>query len=350
MNQAHQNFFGGNNQTFGSMAAKLLACGFDMNQLRPYIGDDGKSYTTKMVGGKAVAIPFGGYATLRKDEWKELDRQLLEVTHDRLVGVQDLIDRGLTTRLTNGMGTTVFQYEDVSDIEGAERNMGGVKRGQFDTPEFDLVSLPMYITHKDFQYTARQIAASRQLTGGLDATMNRKSAGKVSEALEDALFSNITFTYGGGTVYSYVNHPSRNTVTLSENWDDSATTGGDILDDVLAMKLAKESAGYRGRFGIYTPTNYSVALDADFKAATDGTIRQRIMEVEGLEFVKTADRLADDNVVMVELDPDVVRMVIGMDMQNIQWESQGGMVLDYKVMTIMVPQIRATQEGSSGIV
>jgi hypothetical protein len=43
-------------------------------------------------------------------------------------------------------------------------------------------------------------------------------------------------------------------------------------------------------------------------------------------------------------------MVIGMDVTTVQWETHGGMRLNFKVMAIMVPQLRSDFNGNAGIV
>ena len=64
--------------------------------------------------------------TLRKDEWLEIDRAVIEIARDRLTGVADLVSAGLTINLVNGLGTTVFQWEDMSDMTAADINMEGI--------------------------------------------------------------------------------------------------------------------------------------------------------------------------------------------------------------------------------
>ena len=54
--------------------------------------------------------------------------------------------------------------------------------------------------------------------------------------------------------------------------------------------------------------------------------------------------------VMVQMTTDVVREVVGMDITTVQWETKGGMQLNFKVMAILVPQLRADQNGNTGIV
>jgi len=52
----------------------------------------------------------------------------------------------------------------------------------------------------------------------------------------------------------------------------------------------------------------------------------------------------------VQMTTDVVRLVRGMGIQNIEWQTEGKMITKYKVMTIQVPQVRSDQDGNSGIV
>ncbi len=46
--------------------------------------------------------------------------------------------------------------------------------------------------------------------------------------------------------------------------------------------------------------------------------------------------------IMVQMTSDVVRMVIGLDITTLQWETLGGLKVNFKVMAILVPQLRST--------
>jgi len=52
----------------------------------------------------------------------------------------------------------------------------------------------------------------------------------------------------------------------------------------------------------------------------------------------------------VQMTSDVVRLVRGMGITNVQWQAEGNMVTRYKVMTIAVPQIRADQNDNCGVI
>lgn len=313
-------------RAYGSVAQRLLACGMNVNALR--VND-----------------------TLRKDEWRVYDTAVIKAAQERLIGVADLMGRGLVFRVANGLGKTVIQYEDVSDTEAAQISMAGVTKGLNDRVEYDINSMPLPITHKDFHINVRVLNASRTTGESLDTTMAELSARKVAERIEEVLFTgSSTFTYGGGTIYGYMDAPQRNTVSLTENWDDSAASGNDVLDDVIAMKQASIDDRHYGPWMLYLPTNFETALDDDFKANSDKTIRQRIREVDGIIDVKVADKLTDDNVIMVQMTSDVVRMVEGLPITTVEWQTEGNMVFHFKVMTINVPQVRNDQDSRSGIV
>ena len=135
---------------------------------------------------------------------------------------------------------------------------------------------------------------------------------------------------------------------MTVDW--ATATGAQILADVLAMKQAAIDAKYFGPYVIYIPTNFETPIDNDFKAASDKTIRQRILEVASIADVRVADKLTDSNIIMVQMTSDVVRMVQGMGITPVEWTTEGGMVFQYKIMTIQVPQLRADQDDNCGIV
>jgi len=289
-------------------------------------------------------------AVLRKDEWKQYDTAVIKAAQVRLIGVADLMSRGLVYRISNGLGTTVLEYEDQSDVEAASVNMSGVTKGNNDTVEWDINYMPLPIIHKDYQINIRKLNASRTTGQSLDTTMAELASRKVAEKMEEALFVGLsTYTYGGGSIYGLTDQPRRNIGSLTANWDDSAATGPVVIADVLAMKQASIDDRHYGPWGIYIPTNFETAMDDDYVSGYPKTIRSRINEIEGIEFLKVADKLTADNVVMVQMTSDVVRMVEGLPLTTVEWTTEGGMIFKFKVMTINIPQVRADQDDRSGV-
>lgn len=351
-----------NGQAQGAMADKLVNGGLNINRMKPFIAEDGNAYVTVFKGGdpkkpENYSVAPVNNATLRRDEWKTLDDAVMGVARYRLGGVQDLIDKGLTYNLGNPFGTTVLEWHDVSDSMEAALTMDGITRSSGDRPNFKHNYLPIPIIHVDYEINARVLAASRSMGNPLDTTSAESAARRVIEKLENMLFTDTTYSFGTkderlrNTIYSYVNFPDRNLVNLSIDWDGSGITGALILQDVLEMKQASINAYHYGPWMLYIPTGYETVLDGDYDSTTPGTtIRERILKIAGIQGIKVVDTLAANNVLLVQMTPNVVRLVRGTGLQNIQWGEEGNMVTKYKVMTIQVPQIRSDQNGHTGIV
>lgn len=353
----------GKNGGQGALANHIQGGRLDSGQMRPYIYTDPETGNTGMFmsiyKGQGDPNDINSYhmqpvnnATLRRDEWKTLDDAVLKIAESRLSGIQDLINAGLTFQLGNAMGTTVLEWHDVSDAMEANLSMDGLKRGANDRPSYSTNYLPIPIIHSDYEINSRVLEASRSLGNPLDTTSAERAARKVNEKLESMLFTDTDYTFGGGTIYSYLNFPHRNSQTLSVNWDASAKTGEQIVNEVIAMKQKAIAKYFRGPYVLYIPQNYETIMDQDYAVGTNVnyTLRQRLEAIEGISSVRLVDTLPDDNVLLVQMTPDVVRLVQGMGIQNVEWSSEGGMVTNYKVMTIQVPQLRADQDGKTGIV
>lgn len=355
----------GQNGGAGEVAEHLTANGqLNAGAMRPFIDvKSGKSYITVFTGGeKTNPANYQTHlttnaATLRRDEWKTLDDAILAVSEYRLNGIADLIANGLTYQLGNAMGTTVLEWHDVSNALSAELTMDGVTRGQNDRPVFQHNYLPIPIIHADYEINARVLAASRSMGNPLDTTMAERAARKVNEKLENMLFTNTQYAFGEldnrsrNSIYSYLNHPDRNQVTMTLAWDDASKTGANIVTEVLSLKQASIDAKHYGPWMIYIPTAYDTKLDEDYSTSKgDETIRERVLKIAGIKGIKVVDTLPANTVLMVQMTSDVVRLIQGMPIQNVQWQQEGNFINKYKVMTIQVPQIRSDQEGNSGIV
>jgi hypothetical protein len=347
--------FIGKDGTQGQVASVFAGSGLNVNQMRPYLGKDGRAYITVYKGGDAkdptnyASVPIQTNATLRRDEWVRLDEAVLRIAESRLGGVQDLVTRGLVYDIGDGMGSTVLEYHDVSDALEADLTMDGVSRARGDRPNYSANYLPLPIIHADYELNARVLAASRNLGQPLDTTLAERASRKVSEKLENLLFTDTTYAFGGGTIYSLMNHPNRNKKNLTKAWSTPAT-GSEIITDVLAMKQEAIAAHHYGPWVLYIPTAYETIIDRDYDSTRGNTIRERILAISGIEDVKVIDTLPANTVLLVQMTSDVVRLVRGMGIQNVEWQTEGGLITKYKVMTIQVPQVRADQDGNSGIV
>lgn len=289
---------------------------------------------------------------LRKDEWIHFDEAAVEEGVIRLRGVADLMAAGLTRRIANGLGKTVFQYEKVTDMQPANVSLDGMAKAPADRQEFDLHGLPLPIIHKDFFLNLRTLTASRSRGEGLDTMQARTSGRLVSERVEHMLFNGYGSNFGGLPIYGYTTHPQRNVVGFGSNgnWSQAAKTGENMLDDVLSMMALAEADHYYGPYVLYIPTGYALQIAQDFKTNSDKSIRNRLLEIDRLTNIVTADQMPADTLVLVQLTPDVVMMIEGEPLQTVQWDIEGGFQINFKVFTIMIPLIRSDAQGRSGVV
>jgi uncharacterized linocin/CFP29 family protein len=288
--------------------------------------------------------------TLLHEEWLTIDQAVIKAAQLRQVGIADLRSRGLVHTVPNGLAKTVLGYQDMSDIDPASISMDGLTRGERDRPEYDLAYLPLPIIHKDFSFSAREVAEARAGGQPLDTTMASMAAMKVTELVEQYYFQgSSTFTYGGGTIYGLEDAPQRTTRSLGTDW--ASDTAANILTDVRNMKQDLINDRHYGPYILYVPTAYEVVLDKDYDVSGSSllTIRERILRLSGIQDVKVSDQLTAANVVLVQQTPDVVRLVEGLPITTVQWETEGGMKLNFKVMTIQVPQVRNDQQNRSGV-
>lgn len=358
MNEVNMDFMGGG-KSQGEIANLLQANGsLEPARMRPYVAANGKAYISVFKGGnakdpknyKAIQVNEG---TLRPDEWKQLDTALIEVARERLTGFDYLVSKGLTKTLGNAMGTTVLEWHTMSDSQEAIMTMDAVSRGQGDRVQYKQEFLPIPIISVDYEINNRVLSVSRNMGNGLDVEEAKHAARRIREKKEDLLFGNPTtpYQFGGGTMYTFLNFPHRNPVSLSKAWTDGTKTGAEIIADVVAMKNKSIANLHYGPWTLFIPTLYDAILDEDYDVAgaSHMTIRERIMKISGITDIVTIDRLGADNVLLVEISSATVQIVNGLPLQNIQWKTEGGMVHKFKVMEIAVPRFLADYNGKSGV-
>lgn len=322
LNDSIQNIGRAGSGLNGSVAAKLLASGFNANALRTN-------------------------GTLQKDEWIAFDNTVIDIARKRLVITQDLMSRGLTYSLPNALGHTRLEWETISDMDPAIITMSGLSESQNDRQIYDLSGMPIPIIHKDFNINIRTLAASRNKGLPLDTTQAAVASRKVSETIETMIFNGATVLGANNPIYGLRTAPFRNTGALAESW--LTASGEDIVADVLAMMTALDDDNMFGPYALYIGTGVGIRLGEDYKAESDKSIVKRLLEIEGLQSIKTTKDLPAGEVIMVQLTSDVIDLIDGMQPTTLEWDSHGGMITNFKVMAIIVPRLRNDQLGQSGI-
>jgi uncharacterized linocin/CFP29 family protein len=346
--------FGGGQGLDGPSWMKLINNNGDARSLRPFRSDnrqDPRSYEVDNRTGKPQLVVTNANATLLRLEWTLLDEVVVRAALPRLRAVADVRGRGLQMTIPNGMAKTILDTQAQSDISPASISMDGLADSVGDRPIYNLNHLPLPIIHKDFGYPARQIAVSRNGNMPLDLSTAELAARRVAEGAEQLMLGVVNpYSFEGGVIWGLTNFPSRITKTLNSPLL-SAWTARTTLLDVLSMRLLSQQHLHYGPYVLYVSLSWDAYLDDDLSIYKgDLTLRDRLRRIEGIEDVVTVDYLNGYDMVLVQMSTDVVREVVGMDITTVQWETHGGMALNFKVMCILIPQLRADFNGNTGIV
>jgi uncharacterized linocin/CFP29 family protein len=288
--------------------------------------------------------------TLPRDSWKAFDETAVREGMIRAPIVADLIEAKLTTPIANAMGKTMFEYDKVTDMEAAVVSLDGLARSDNDRVTFEPGNVPLPITHKDFNIGLRTLAASRESGEPLDTLQAAVSGGKVGEQIANMVINGGP-TFGAATIYGLRTAPARNTggFGTNGNWVQAAKTGENIYTDVSTMAAALRADRFYGPYWLRLPSAYAEVIGNDYKANSDRTIRERLLQIEGVEKISTDDQMPANNVVLFQATRDVVALANGEGVQTIQWDIYGGMAVAFKVFAIQVPIVRSTEAGRSGI-
>lgn len=276
-----------------------------------------------------------------------IDQTVVRVGLNRLVIAADLLRLGLTYPLANPMGVMELQWEQISKTGGAQRTMSPSARGEYQLPNRRPKRIPIYLTTDDFSIGIRSFQMSQRIGAAIDTTLVEEATRRVNEAIEDATIN------GAGQVDGYatpgiLNAPNANVVQLTASWQ--TATGDQVFADVQAMINRLQADFKFGPYGLYTGTNVGNALDKDFKALGTMTVRQRLMQIDNLVSIKTADQMPANTVVLLQLTSEVIDMITGLSPTVVPWTSIDGFTLYWMVMAIMIPRVRDDYDGNSGIV
>lgn len=344
-----------NGQASGEVASMLLRHKMDEGILRPFIGKDGRSYVTLREGGvgKPRNVLIQNAATLTKDSWIMLDEELLRVQQEEINFWEECVTRVQPLVIRNGMAVPVLQHQTMSDIGPATMSMDGLRKGERDRPVVDLRGVPLPITHKDFSYSARELAVSQESKMPLDLVHPAMAMRQCMELREKmALGTLATYTYNGYPIYGVTNYPYRLTKTIT-----APTAGGwspnTTYTQVLDMIQKAVNKFYRGPYLLLASTPFLQYMEQDY--TTDGmgkTLRKRIMETGRVLNVQYSDLLSTSAfiLVLVQMTSNVIRTVRGMKFKTVSWPSQGGMEMNFKVMGIDVIECRSDYGNNTGIV
>jgi hypothetical protein len=326
-----------------------------MHQNKSYIS----MKTGKIVNGKPERkvhrIPYNA-ALLPHETWLQIDQTVERSIQDELRAVDDLRSAGLTYNIPNGMATMAFMTQRASRVGTAQLAMDPQEKGVKDRPVVDSVVIPLPCIFSDWGYGARELLVSKRGGLPLDMASAEDAARACAVLAEKMLIGNSDYdqySYLSGTIYGYTDFSSRNTFDITDP-DSQGWTPATLLGELLAGKQTLVDDNMSGPFIIYMSPAWSQYLDDDYLSTTAGqtttiTLRERILKVPAFSEIRELTQLSGWDILIVEMKTRTVREVIGMEFTPVQWEEQGGQVLQGRIIGIIVPQIRSDYEGHCGI-
>ena len=299
---------------------------------------------------------FRAAAPLPENSQRLIDDSVVEVGTERLTVVADVLAAGLTYNLTDPLSVTQLEWMASNKVGNAQRTMSPEVRQENFLPDMLANRLPIYLTTSGFELDIRTLRMSRRVGLPLDTANVKSSTRAVNEALEDAMINGATTLDGqdlqvaGYKAPGLVNAPNAATQALTlASWD-SSPVAADILSQTMLMMAKLRANKKYGPYRMYLNTEVGAAFDNDYVTASpQNTIRERLLKLEGLAGIHTADMMPANKVVLVQMTSDVLDIVVGQRPTVIPWTSLSGMTFHNLIMAIMVPRIKWDYNNKSGI-
>lgn len=298
-------------------------------------------------------------STLSGDEWVQLDAVVSAEAIRDMVAVQDLRAAGLTR--AESIATSIAQYSRRSAAPGATVSMNPLSDVPDFRSDFTRQGVPLPFTMEGFQLDIRTLMASQANPGaGLDVDQAADAARQVGQTLElmtvIGLNTVVRPDHLGNlnTIYGYISHPDRVTGTAAGLWNDAANGLANIINTVEAMKTSLRRQGTAGDRGFRAPYWLYVS-DANhtdlgqININTDTRARALLEQDPEIRAIRTLQHLPDGEVLLVAIDRNAVQWVEAQDVNTVEWDEQGSLGSNFKVMAVGVPLVKSTHSGVSGV-
>jgi len=368
----------------GAMGDRLAAVEYDAGALRPVIDGDGGKYVfmktghmVKNAAGREVperepvplsrmianglVPPILNASALPYQAWQKIDQAVARATRDRLNAWNDLAAAN-TYGGFDGMSVTGIIKDTMTDAGDAKVDMDTLSNDLNDAPLYTPDILPLPIIHAGFHLSARRLAVSRNSGMPLDTTLSESCARRCAETLEKMTIGYTDFsglTIGGSDftnkgIYGFRTQPDR--ITKSDVTATAGFVASTFVTDVIAMKELARAQKYFGPFNLYYSTGWDQYLARDYYAtataagvvAPTKTVLERVQMIQGISKVSILDMFTNtDELLLVQMNSDTVRAVMGMDWTTVQIPDPHGDGVAMRVMGIMVPDLRSQYVGQS---
>lgn len=281
-------------------------------------------------------------SALRKDEWEELDAEVVMAAGPRTGRIARMPQQPL-----GGIGTLVSQWNVSSQMTAAQASISGRSRGEQDRADYSLAGVPIPVVWKEFHIGERELAASRNAGDGIDRTSAFEAGRVVAEKTTDMLFNGAPeVVLNASTVVGFTTHANRNTGTAAGDFG----TIANIRTTVINMINAAAGDNYHGPFVLDVATTQYIEMLARYTDGSGQTALETVEALPQIDAVLPSDQLTAGSLTLTQNTRNVQDWAEAMAITLVEWMSGDGMTHLFRVMTIAAPRIKADYATQSGIV
>jgi hypothetical protein len=311
-------------------------------------------------------VPSDVKARLTKEQWKSLDKackkgfeykspltQLLRGYCEFILETPVALNTTKMPERGDGMGVPDVLEHKVLIDQGKDAPDKGVTLGDF---SYQVRGLPLPFTHCDFNMNGKSIAFQDWIAAEAAARRVGETVDRTVIGITDDKVRTQGHGYSQDTqVYGLLNHPHATKLPAwpkdiadirCDDWDEVVRKAPVI---VLGGIMQLQQNRCYGPYLLLTHRDDDRWLDCDWPhpngAPLTFTVRGYLEQTEGVVRVTDGgDSWPKDTAAMVQVTPDVVRIVVGLEPVVLQWDD------GFKFVTITVPQVRTDFHGNAGIV
>lgn len=323
-----------------------------------------KKYRIEKLQEMGVYSPVFNATTFTRDELAAIDRSVVKVPRQRLTAWSDL--RAANTRGGfDAWSRFSLEYNAASDAGEVVKDMDGTAPGRNDIPLNLIRSVPLPVIHGDGEFPKRLLDHYRSTGMPLDTEMFEQLTRRFWEMVEKTLIgteTGLTWTSrstgpfpitGTNAEYGYTTSPYK--VNKTDLTTPTGTNPEAIVQDVMEMIETMNGNGYFGPFTLYHSTPYSLYLNSDYfrsgSTSAVRTVRERLMEVDGLSSIKRLDYLTSGyQMILVDFSTGQFQAINGMEPRVVQWSERGGYIEKFMLIGIQVALIKAPYSGTGALI
>lgn len=287
--------------------------------------------------------------TVRHEDFLVIRDMVIEVRRRQLNGIRDLREAGLTFGV--GIGEQLVGFENINEFAAATQEMNPNKYDNNDTV-FTEQYVPNPITHSTFDVPWRQQGFDYKRSLGMSESLRQ-----VSERLEETLFngnSAISVDYNGTLfpIYGYTTDPNRGTGTISD-WTLEANRDkivNELIEQISAM-WSTQGGVSNDSVVVYVANDIWNITQKDYiTGQVSKTIKERMEDVAQVKEVKPAEKLANGQVVLVEMERRSVELAIASDIIVTPHTKTNPMAPQtMTTYAAMVHKIKSDSNGATGV-